>query len=583
MILFQNNLFKVTSVSKFLFAGLSCLFLFQGTLDAQWQTSTYNLKGGWNAIYLHGDATHASPDVLFASGDALNIEELWRWNADPSQSQFTESPLIPSAGTPEWSIWKRGLPEQSNLLNMVGQTAYLVKCSGTAADTYSVQLTTRALPASSIWVRNGANLLGFPTRDNGLGYPSLSNYFSTFPVAIAANSKVYKYVGGELGPSNPVQVFSPISEPLDRNQAYWFEADVTGSFYAPLEIMINPTGGLDFGSSGSSIILRIRNRTSATVSVNLESIASAAAPSGATPIEGSVPLTLRTYNSVTLGWTESPVTGSVNQVIGPQETVDVNFGIDRAAMTGSTDALYASLLRITDEGNLMDLHLPVSAGVASLKGLWIGEASVSNVESKVASSSGSTTPRSFPLRVLLHVDETGNARLLSQVFMGTLVDEGNPTGFCTKEEGLKQDEKSNARRITVAHMPLDRVIDKSAAGSTGNVALGDTLVRTVSIPYTDPTNPFVHQYHPDHDNKDARPDGTSENLADGVESYSVERACSFEFTLSPPAGTTSLGWGSTVIGGNYTEVLSGLHKEDLSVSGTFILRRVSEIGSITIN
>ncbi len=30
------------------------------------------------------------------------------------------------------------------------------------------------------------------------------------------------------------------------------------------------------------------------------------------------------------------------------------------------------------------------------------------------------------------------------------------------------------------------------------------LTRTIQIPYNDPTNPFVHQYHPDHDNKDAR-------------------------------------------------------------------------------
>jgi len=38
-----------------------------------------------------------------------------------------------------------------------------------------------------------------------------------------------------------------------------------------------------------------------------------------------------------------------------------------------------------------------------------------------------------------------------------------------------------------------------------------------------------------------------------------------------------------VIGGNYTETLSGLHRQDITTSGTFTLRRASEDGAITIN
>jgi hypothetical protein len=45
----------------------------------------------------------------------------------------------------------------------------------------------------------------------------------------------------------------------------------------------------------------------------------------------------------------------------------------------------------------------------------------------------------------------------------------------------------------------------------------------------------------------------------------------------------STGWGSSVIGGHYTEILRGLHRDALVVSGTFVLRRVSESGSITVN
>jgi hypothetical protein len=117
------------------------------------------------------------------------------------------------------------------------------------------------------------------------------------------------------------------------------------------------------------------------------------------------------------------------------------------------------------------------------------------------------------------------------------------------------------------------------ASGSGAVALGQTLVRTVNIPFDDDTNPFVHRYHPDHNNKDAR----GNPVDAGVESFGITRTFSFHFTTTPPAGASATGWGSTSIGGNYTEVIRGLHKQNLTVSGTFVLRRASEIGALTIN
>jgi hypothetical protein len=89
----------------------------------------------------------------------------------------------------------------------------------------------------------------------------MASYFATFPAAIAAGSKVYKYVGGELGAGNPLQVFSPSSERLDSTQAYWFSAEVTGNYYAPLELSLSTSdGGHSFGRTGSTVTLRLRNR-----------------------------------------------------------------------------------------------------------------------------------------------------------------------------------------------------------------------------------------------------------------------------------------------------------------------------------
>ena len=449
--------------------------------------------------------------------------------------------------------------------------AYLAR----AADTYALTLPQRTLPPRNSWVRNGANFLGFPSRLNGSNYPTFSSYFATFPAAIAANTTIFKYVGGDIGPNNPAQVFSTVSERLDRNQAYWFDATVVGQFYAPLEITPSNLDGLTYGRTGSTLSVRVRNRTAAPVTLTISPTTSLPAPAGQEAITAPVPLTRRLFNAATTSYVETPITGAYPETIAPQTSIELSFGIDRAQMTAAAAALYASLLRFTDSGNLLDIYLPASARTASLAGLWVGDIALTGVQSTAPGSPGTTTPRSYPLRVLLHVDNAGTARLLSQVFLGQLAAAPHAYGLSTRETSLKADAKATATRLVAVTMPLDTEI----ATGTGSVALGQTLVRTITVPFNDRTNPFLHAYHPDHDNKDAR----GAPLSAGVESYTYSRACSFTFTTTPPAGTSAAGWGATVLGGTYSETVTGVHKLPLTATGTFTLRRVSELGTITLN
>lgn len=706
--------------------------LFFGTAaNAQWQSTTYTLKGGWNAIYLSGDAKYAAIDQVLThpgGGEATEVSEVWRWNPKQTQVQFTESPLIPSAGAPEWDVWVRG-GEANTLSQLIGQTAYLVKCSGTSANTYSVQIKQSPLPPSSTWVRNGANLLGFPAFKTGSNYPLFSNYFATFPAAIAANTKIFKYIGGDLGAGNPLQVFSPTLERLDRTQAYWFSAEVVGNFYAPLEVSLSSNDGLAFGRTGSIITARIRNRTAAAITLTLTPTGSEAAPASQTAITGPVPLTRRTFDATTVAWTEVPITIAYTEAIGPQSTVELSFGVDRTAMPGAADALFASFLRLTDSGNLADIYLPVTATKPTLAGLWVGDVSLTNVSSRVTNTAkataavtsgriaaisvsgsggygyatapvvtiapppasmqptattavtsgavggitltnrgagyvtaptviiapptsgvtatatatinagvistititqggsgytgnpsitfsappasgataqatasvaagavtgftitnpgsgyaiaspkvtiadppplaGTTTPRPFPLRTLLHVADDGTARLLSKVFLGQLAAAGNDPGICTKEALLKQDAKAGAQRLVAAHLPLDRVITSTSGSVAVPSAAGQPLVCTIAVPYNDPTNPFLHQYHPDHDNKTARfaniqlpvydsATATATITGDKVTGVTIEASGSGYKTVppvavsAPPTGTTAVVT-ATVTGGKVT-------------------------------
>ena len=548
---------------KSLLLTLATLLL-AATAHAQWQSTTYTLKTGWNSIYLHGDATHATPDELFAAYP--EVIEVWRWNPNPTQVGFTTSPLIPSAGTAEWSTWVRG-GSANSLGQLIGQTAYLVKCSGAA----SVILPQRVLPPNASWVRNGANLLGFPSKPAGGVYPTMGSYFATFPAAIASNVKIYKYVGGELGAGNPLQVFSPATEKLDRNQAYWFDSKVVGNFYAPVEISLSKSSGLDFGRTGSTVTVRLLNRSSTVSTVTIAPVASANAPTGQEDVTAAVPVTRRVFNAGTASWTETPISAASTEVVGPNAAVELTFGIDRTAMTGESNAFYASLLRFTDSAGLYDILLPVTARKASLAGLWIGEAVVGGVQSKVPGSADTDTPQGYPLRYIVHVDDAGAARVLSQVFVGKLDGETPQDGITPLEINLSPTDKAGASRIVAAHMPLDRVL-----ATTGSFAAGSSLSCTIGTPFNDPASPFVHQYHPDHDNKSG-----STALVSGQESYDISRAVTFTLAATPPQGVSPIGYGGSVIAGTYAEVISGLHKETLQVTGTFTLNRVSEIGTLT--
>ncbi|WP_035606404.1 hypothetical protein [Haloferula sp. BvORR071] len=536
--------------------------------SAQWQTTTYQLKGGWNAIHLSGDARQNTLENLFPA----EVTEVWRWNPNPTQVQFTDSPLIPSAGTPEWSVWKRGDAANSSLSQLTGQASYLVKCSGSASNSYNVPLLQSPRPPSNNWVRSGANLMGFPVAGSGASSPLMSAYFASFPIATAANTRIFKYVGGDLGAANPLQVFSPAAERIDRTKAYWFSADVVGNFYGPVEISLSTQDGISFGRSGSVVSARIRNRTSAAITLNFASSNSEPAPLGQTGISGPVPLTRRSFNGTSLQWQETPIGAGFQEVIAPQSTVEVQLGIDRSAMGAApADAYFASFLRITDSGSLVDIYLPATASKSSLAGLWVGDVTLGQVSNN-ATTAGNT-PRSFPLRTLLHVADNGTASLLSKVFVGRLAAGAHNLGVCTDESLLDSATLSSAQRLVAAHMPLDRVLNSGS----GSVNAGSSLVRTIQVPYNDPTNPFVHQYHPDHDNKSPR----GQALPAGVESYNITRTCSFNFTATPPAGSTvTSGWGSNVIGGTYSEVITGLQSNPITLTGTFELRRANELGTL---
>ena len=577
---------------------LGAFLLALSPLCAQWYSKTYSLAAGWNGIWLHGDASYTTVAELFASN--TNITEVWRWNPNPNKVQFSDSPSSPTTNSDEWTVWKRNDATEQVLQRMVASSAYLINNAGSAT---TITIKQQARSPANTWLISGSNFMGFPSAGTSSSWPVLSSYFASFingsTTGLPSSTKVYKYVGGPLSGSNPLQVINN-TERLDPDKAYWINPATVSTFTGAVEYEVPGSGGLLFGRTFSALTVGVTNRSTSSVTLTISLDSSEAAPTGQPAIRGAVPLTKRVFNSTTNAYDETPVpsTGSsptytVTLAAGGRANLD--FGVNRASLSTTSSDFYASILRIKDSAGLTDVRLPVSVQPATAAGLWIGQVDVAQVASTQPNSnpqqgsgtsdprlsSGSSTTRPFTFYILMHLDSAGNARLLRQAFSGRLVTSGNPLGISVAESRVLGASASDVKPVRF-YMPMMPAGSPtiSAATPAATFAPGSTVAWYITHGYNDPVNPFVHTYHPDHDNLDARYSATP--LAAGKESYNVVRACAFTFTPSPPNGSTVTGWGTTVVGGYYTETLTGLNKVPLSVSGLFGMRRVSEIAAIDL-
>jgi hypothetical protein len=92
------------------------------------------------------------------------------------------------------------------------------------------------------------------------------------------------------------------------------------------------------------------------------------------------------------------------------------------------------------------------------------------------------------------------------------------------------------------------------------------------------TNPFKHKFHPDHDNLNELGFPITNPVI--MEVYTVTRDMTFTFSPTDPLVGGPPGWGTTIMGGTFTETLSGLHKNPIYVSGLFRLAKVSDVGEL---
>lgn len=620
--------------------GLAVLLGGFSQAHAQWITQTNSLRPGWNSVFLHVDATHATLDQLVGNDLANPIQEIWQWHPALPTGQFIESPQLPVGGGSQWTSWTRQLGPNSPLQRLEGNGAYLVRLATNAAP-YDWRVKGKPVTPTYRWTLTGLNFVGFPTPPSPVtAQPFVEALLAPVP-EFQQMAEIYRYQGGELGTTNPARVLAFRTTRVRRDQAYWVRAgERYNQYFGPIQLVQASPSGIRFGDSQGRETLRLRNLANVPITVTLQQIASETPPVGQASLQGPPTLLLRgAVNTTNLTFSYA------NLASGPQSwnlaavgqvgsEVELVLGLNRSVMTGNPGALFAGVLRFTDSLGLSQVDVSVSAEKSSPAGLWVGGAAVDYVShylkpyAKAASAaefsallsrldlaegangyhyerdpdtgrvlvfggpeqkSGSylldgpikidsgTVARPFPLRLIVHHDGS-SAKLLQKVYAG--VGLGSNNVVATRESLLLPAQLGAARRISAVNLP-------TSAGNipwnfSGTMQNGGSLSANVPLAYDDQaSNPFLHTYHPDHDNLDPL---FQAPLARGLESYGVNRQITLSFT-TPANDFNSLTSGSQDFTGNYAETITfqarGSEIRQYNVLGSFSLKRISDIATLT--
>lgn len=201
-------------------------------------------------------------------------------------------------------------------------------------------------------------------------------------------------------------------------------------------------------------------------------------------------------------------------------------------------------------------------------GLWAGSVTVDAVSVVESEDAEATKPSAAPFRfpLLIHSDASGRSHLLKQVAMLWRESAGSQPGrhlLITDPDRLAellgaQTDPWQGQRLSSAAFDYDGYQLEMA----GVFGAEQTLSCLIELGPDLATNPFRHQYHPDHDDAD--------------EIYKVQRAIELQFAEVQAGSDGAI----TQLHGVYRERLKGLHHKDIFISGVFTLQKITATASL---
>lgn len=556
------------------------------SLAAQSINQSITLQPGWNAVWLEVEPETNRTNQVF---EGLPVSSVWTRLERTTSVEFIQS-VSEAAFTKEgWQRWFPPSREESlfnNLFTVQANRAYLIKLSGSAPVIWN--LTGRPSLRRPDWVPDSFTLRGAPV-DPATPVTFL-DFFRHSPAHSTGGTglqPIYRLnsASGAWQPVNP-------SDLMKHGEACWIFTKGASDYSAPLDVRVELGDGLDFGGELTGLNLRVRTMRTTPGSGFLRD-------TGAPSI-----LSYRDFDpGLGARWLELPA--QLQLPLGPgvekrlrlaPRRQDQSTALLRSVIELKDGAGTRILIPLSVENPAVAAPLPGGASGSTCHpsaGLWVGTASLDAVSEVHGPNPTVPTPTrsEMSLRVLLHVDASGETRLLKEVIQmwrdGTTTTNGQGVEVVDRpgeyvlltddslvplfKGAAVRDGESVGRRLSTIGYDFAPADGETTLGLTGSFAIGGTLAGTLAIPSGHPTNPFKHKYHPDHDNLNARFDGPA------VEAHATTRQITFDFAATPPGGPAVPDFGYNEMGGSYREVITGLHKNPIHLSGTFRLSRVSLI------
>lgn len=546
-------------------------------------TQTITLNTGWNAVYLEVQPLVNDPGVVFKNLPAGS--SIQAWTGKNNQVEFIQDPTEAKVNTPKWTaIYNPRDPLLDNFYAITANSAYLIYNPG-AQQTITVE--GRPTIRHKGWIPDSFNLVGFTV---GSSSPSFDTFFTP------SNSHKKQAIYRLNNASGAWEIVNNLSIPMRSGEAFWIYCQSGSDYQGPFTVEADGADGLDFGAGISILKLTVTNSSANDKTVSVTQL----------PAANAVALAYRTFDAASGQILTRPLSAMPPLTVKAGGSSVITLAAQRGSFSGSA----ASALEFTD-GQGSVVRVPVTAtsnAINGYPGLWSGSATLTKVSQLSESaatapfSSGearSTLPQAaLNLNLILHQDKSGQVRLLKQVIVmqknGTLNPDGTPATktryvaltddkLIAKFSGVAQrDGAGVGRRMSAVgfdYSPGSNTdFDNTALKCTGAISSTVTcqMVLESSAAYTHPTNPFLHKYHPDHDNLD------STYKAFKPEVNRIVRDVEFVFDSVPKTNPENppVGWGVTVLGGVYTEVVTGLAKGPIKTQGNFTISLATDVPSL---
>lgn len=571
-------------------------------------TQTIQLNAGWNAVYLEVQPLSNSPAVVFK--DLPAGSSVWAWQGKHDSAQFIQDPSEQPINHPSWLAIFTSAADSSlnNLYAISANSAYLINIPPDTPP-LTINVTGRPTILHKSWIPDSFNLVGF-------GFAAAPPTFGSFfaPSKSHTGQAIYRL-------NNATKVWEIVNNPgataMRSGEAFWIYSQKGSDYQGPLTVEANGADGLDFGNGITSIQLTLGNPLNTLLS-KLPSVDKSVT---ITQLGADSPVAMAYQHiDVTSGLIlTDPLSGMPPVTVTAGSSKVVTLVVDRAKFRG----LAASVLEVTDGlGNR--IRIPVTAGSNRIGGLWSGVVTldkVSQVSDLVNNGTASNpdiqlspnavakpTPAPLNLNLILHQDASGKVRLLKQAYImykKATSDSAGRYAVLTKDSeisnpiytGVTQRDGANVGRrlsavgfdftatenINTLHpydsgFGTDPDSDGTALKCSGNVATTVTcqIILESSGNYTHPTNPFLHKYHPDHDNLDSKYEKFSPEV------NRIKRDITLTFSSTPRVNPTNPppGWGVTRLGGTYTEYVRGLAKGPIKMEGNFTLNLAADVETL---